>query len=72
MAFNYYLRAFQKYSDFKGRATRSEYWYFFLFSIIFTILAVVLDNVLNLNIPDSPYGVFYFAYLLIALIPGLS
>lgn len=25
---------FSKYADFNGRATRSEYWYFFLFQFI--------------------------------------
>jgi uncharacterized membrane protein YhaH (DUF805 family) len=35
----YYIRAFQKYAQFSGRATRAEYWGFILGnSIIFTIL----------------------------------
>ena len=29
---------FQKYLDFKGRASRSEFWYFFLFYIITSFL----------------------------------
>jgi uncharacterized membrane protein YhaH (DUF805 family) len=34
----YFFRAFEKYAVFSGRASRSEYWYFFLFNIIFAIL----------------------------------
>jgi len=30
----YYIEAFRKYAVFSGRASRSEYWYFFLFNII--------------------------------------
>ena len=30
---------FQKYFDFKGRASRSEFWYFFLFYIIASFVA---------------------------------
>lgn len=29
---------FSKYADFNGRATRSEYWYFFLFNFIVGIV----------------------------------
>ena len=31
----YYFLASQKYADFKGRATRTEFWYFVLFNSIF-------------------------------------
>ena len=39
---NYYLKVLKQYADFKGRARRSEYWYFVLFnSIIFYILLYI-------------------------------
>ncbi len=31
---NYFVSALQKYAEFNGRARRSEYWYFVLFSVI--------------------------------------
>jgi uncharacterized membrane protein YhaH (DUF805 family) len=34
---------FAKYSDYKGRATRSEYWYWYLFTIILIALAGIID-----------------------------
>ena len=35
-----------RYADFKGRATRSEYWYFLLFSIIIGLILSLLDSML--------------------------
>ena len=34
---------FRKYINFSGRARRSEYWYFFLFGVLVTIIARILD-----------------------------
>jgi len=31
---NYYLQAFRQYADFSGRASRKEFWMFFLFNCI--------------------------------------
>lgn len=38
--------AFRKYVVFSGRAARSEYWWFFLFAMIGSIVAGILDLVL--------------------------
>lgn len=35
-----------KYVDFKGRARRSEFWYFVLFQFILSILAAIIDKVI--------------------------
>jgi len=35
---------FKKYATFSGRASRSEYWFFTLFSIILKIIASILDK----------------------------
>ena len=42
---NWYLAAVRKYAVFQGRARRKEYWYFFLFYVIFVWLALFLDFV---------------------------
>lgn len=42
---NYFLQVLQNYATFRGRARRSEYWYFVLFKAIFSILAVILGAV---------------------------
>jgi len=33
----------KRYADFKGKATRSEYWYFVLFYIIISIVLSIID-----------------------------
>ena len=38
---------FSKYATFAGRARRSEYWWFFLFNIIVSIVATVIDAALG-------------------------
>ena len=38
-----------KYVDFKGRARRSEYWYWVLFTVIVSIVAGILDSALDLK-----------------------
>lgn len=35
-----------KYFTFSGRASRSEYWYFFLFVMLISIVAIVLDIII--------------------------
>jgi len=45
---NYFLDVIQnKYAQFDGRATRSEYWYFTLFSTIAYIIGMVIDGLLS-------------------------
>ena len=33
---------FSKYAEFKGRARRSEYWYFVLFNVIVTVILILI------------------------------
>ena len=37
---------FSKYFTFSGRASRSEYWWFFLFLILPSLVATILDSVI--------------------------
>jgi len=54
-----------KYLQFNGRASRSEYWWFFLFSFLALQAAAVLDAVVGVFI-------FYFATVLLLALPTLS
>ncbi len=46
-AFNYFKECFtQKYADFNGRARRSEFWYFVLFSMLTVIVLGIVDGLL--------------------------
>lgn len=57
----YYIGALKKYAVFEGRATRSEYWYFFLFNLVISIIIGLLD------VPALG-----FLYSLAVLIPSLA
>ena len=73
---NWYLKVLKQYADFSGRARRKELWMFFLFNIIFAIVAMVLDNVLGLTFnlygQSLGYGWLYLIYCLAVFIPGLA
>ncbi|WP_416952616.1 DUF805 domain-containing protein [Nocardioides sp. T5] len=45
-----------KYVDFSGRARRSEYWYFALFSFLVNLAATLVDNVLGTDYDRATSG----------------
>ena len=69
---NWYLQVLKKYAEFSGRARRKEYWMFTLFSLIFLVVASLIDSVAGTNVGGLPYGLFYFLYAIAVLIPGLA
>ena len=56
-----------KYATISGRATRSEYWYFFLFLVIVNIVASVLDSTIFDDMP-----VLYLIATLALLVPSIA
>jgi uncharacterized membrane protein YhaH (DUF805 family) len=42
--FNYFIDVLKKYATFSGRARRSEYWYFILFSNLISFALLFLDG----------------------------
>ncbi len=68
----WFLAAFKKYVDFNGRARRKEYWMFVLFSYIFIIAGVLIDNLLGLTMVSGLYGPFYIISGLLLALPGLA
>ncbi|MEK3721443.1 DUF805 domain-containing protein [Paenibacillus sp. FSL H8-0034] len=62
----WFLKAFKNYAGFQGRARRKEYWMFFLFSTIFSIVAAILDSIVNLN------SILAGLYSLAILLPSLA
>lgn len=62
----WYLKVLQNYVGFQGRATRTEYWMFVLFSFIASIILEILQRVLHL-------GQFLTSlYSLAVLLPSLA
>ena len=43
----------KKYADFNGRASRSEYWWFFLFNFLMSTVGSIADRILLGTEPDS-------------------
>jgi len=42
---NYYVAALKRYAVFRGRASKTEYWMFAWFNLIFGVVAFILDVV---------------------------
>ena len=71
-SFDWYLKCLKQFADFKGRARRKEYWMFTLFNFIFTIITMIIDNVIGIANPETGYGLFYIIYAILMFIPGLA
>ena len=72
---SWYLLAFKKYSTFSGRSRRQEYWMFFLFNVIISIVLALLDQLLGLKLTSEGInntGVLGVIYSLATFVPGLS
>lgn len=57
---------FENYANFKGRARRSEYWYFVLLNIIISLILLGIDSMLGMGMG------FRNLYGLAVFIPGLA
>ena len=78
----WYLKVVRdNYSNFDGRATRQEYWMFYLFNIIFCIVAVAVDNILGTDFKmgggygyeaSMGYGWIYALYALAVFLPSVG
>ena len=69
---NWYFIALKKGVTFRGRARRKEYWYFFLFNIVFSISLSLLDGMLGLYDTSESIGVLSGIYSILMILPGLS
>jgi uncharacterized membrane protein YhaH (DUF805 family) len=72
---NWYLLPFKKYATFTGRSRRQEYWMFFLFNIIISIVLALLDQLLGLRITSGGInntGILGGIYSLATFIPSLA
>ena len=62
---NWYLTVLKKYAVFAGRARRMEYWMFFLFNLIISIVLTCIDVFVGT-------AVLGMIYSLAVLIPSLA
>lgn len=55
----------QNYANFKDRSSRSEYWWWFLFAILVSVVAAVIDAIIGIQLIQFIVGLALF-------IPGLA
>lgn len=65
-------QVFNKYATFRGRARRSEYWWFVLFNYLVVFVALILDFCLGLTFADTGYGPIYCIAAIVLLLPSLA
>jgi len=69
---NYFLDVVKnKYAQFDGRATRSEYWYFTLFFMIGYILLFIIDAFL-MQMTGLPLPILTLIFALGLVIPSIA
>ena len=66
-----YLNVIKKYVDFKGRASRREYWLFFLANLIISFGLGFIEGLLGVN-SKSEESIFVSVYQLFILLPSLA
>jgi uncharacterized membrane protein YhaH (DUF805 family) len=69
---NYFTEGFKKYATFSGRATRSEYWYFTLISMIIGIILIIVDLMIGTYNEDTEIGLISTIFSLALFIPSLA
>ena len=57
---NYFFAVLTKYAIFSDRATRSEFWYFTLFSTIISLVLTIIDSVLGIAFLSTIYSLGVF------------
>ena len=64
------------YANFNGRASRSEYWWFFLFYFLVSIPLTILDLMTGIVVLDMGFGVSYGPFAILTMmvftLPSLS
>lgn len=67
---DYYILAIKNYANTQGRTTRSEYWTFFLFYVLFYIATVGFDKLLGTDDLLGKRGLLQTIYGLFWLVPS--
>lgn len=62
---NWYLKVIQNYATFSGRARRKEYWMFFLFNMLISIVLNIIAGVIKFPLLGSLYS-------LVVLLPSIA
>jgi len=63
---DYFLDAYRQFANFQGRASRKQYWMFYLFYVISYIFFAIFDGLLRTD------GLFMALFALISLLPNIA
>ncbi len=70
--FGRYIGCFKKYATFQGRANRAEYWWFFLFNLLASIVLSIASFMLSIVSFEIPFVSLGTAYSIISLFPNMA
>ena len=62
--FGYYIKGFKNYFNFKGRARRQEFWFFYLFSWVFLFGFSLIHELFSLDLFYSPSLDLFYSHSL--------
>ena len=84
----YFIKCIKNYSNFDGRASRAELWYFLLYWCVIYFFIIIIDGQIGysfLNLEDLPYneylpigkfysnvGILVFFYRPLTLVPSFA
>lgn len=73
---NHYVSAFQRYADFGGRSTRSEFWCFVAINLVVMFFCGYADGSFGFKPPFeafmADYGPISLVYLLVVTVPYIA
>jgi len=69
---NFFIDAIKQYATFSGRATRQQYWMFYLFYIIIYIALTIIETTVGLYDAEAGMGLFTTIFMLGLLIPSIA
>jgi uncharacterized membrane protein YhaH (DUF805 family) len=69
---DWFLYSLRNYANFQGRATRPEYWYFFLMTMLVFVILAILDGMLGKFNGDTGMGLLSGIFLVAVAVPSLA
>ena len=67
-----YISGISNYFNFRGRASRAQFWLFFLFVIIINVVMAIADTVIATDDPETGFGLLLGQSQLFHFIPALA
>lgn len=72
LCLRYFNQAISRYARFSGRASRAQYWYFFLAVLLLNVALALLELVFSESVLGDLVELLSSVFLLFVLIPSVS